>query len=139
MISQLVTEYLQDSEFAKQFQSRKAPYASRDGPLYCDGRFTVPNGSQRGIFLHDHHDAVTAGLRGAIKTIKTLLHQYYWGSLAKDVREYVRTCDACQRAKSDRRRRAGLFTPHAAPKTNGPNCSLISCLNYQKWMLLTLD
>jgi hypothetical protein len=117
MISQLMTEYLQDSEFAKQFQSPKAPYALRNGRLYRDGRFCVPNGSLRGILLHDHHEAVTAGHRGATKTIKTLQHQYYWGSLAKDVRDYVRTCDACQRAKSDSRRCAGLFTSHAPPMT----------------------
>jgi hypothetical protein len=115
MISQLLTEYLQDSEFAKQFQSPKAPYAIRDGRFYRHCLFCVPNCSLRGILLRDHHDAVTAGHRGATKAIKTLQHQYYWGSLAKDVRDYVRTCDACQRAKSDRRRHAGLFTPHAPP------------------------
>jgi Integrase zinc binding domain len=82
MISQLMTEYLQDSEFAKQFQSPKAPYGLRDGPLYDDDRFCVPNGSLRGILLHDHHDAVTAGHRGSTKTIKMLQHQYYWGSNA---------------------------------------------------------
>jgi hypothetical protein len=124
MISQLLTEYLQDSKFAKQFQSPKAPYAIRDGRLYRDGPFCVPNGSLRGILLHDHHDAVTASHRGATKTIKTLQHQYYWGSLAKDVRDQVRTCAACQRAKSDRRRRAGLFTPHAPPMTKWSEVSI---------------
>jgi Integrase zinc binding domain len=124
MISQLMTEYLQDSEFAKQFQSPKALYALRDGCSNRDGRFCVPNGSLRGILLHDHHDAATAGHRGATKTIRTLQHQYYWGSLAKDVRDYVRTCDACQRAKSDRRRRAGLSTPHSPPMTKWSEMSI---------------
>jgi Integrase zinc binding domain len=67
---------------------------------------------------------VTAGHRGATETIKTLQHQYYWGSLAKDVRDYVRMCDACQRANSDRRRRARLFTPHAPPMTKWPEVSI---------------
>jgi hypothetical protein len=71
MISQLKTEYLQDSEFVKHFQTLKAPYTLRDGCLYPDGRFCVPDGSLRGISQHDHQDAVTAGHRGATKTIKT--------------------------------------------------------------------
>jgi hypothetical protein len=101
MISESTAEYLQDSEFAKQFQSPKASYALRDGRLYRDRRFCVG------------HDAVSAGRRGATMTIKTLQNQYYWGSLSKDVCDNVGMCYACQRAKSDRRRRACLFTPHA--------------------------
>jgi hypothetical protein len=124
VISQLTIEYLQDSEFVKQFKSPKAPYTLRDGRLYRDVRSCVPNGSLRGILLHDHHAAVTAGHRGATKTIKTLQNQNYWGSLAKDVRDYVRTCDACQRAKSDRRRRAGLFNQRAPPMTKWSEVSI---------------
>jgi hypothetical protein len=77
MISQLKTEYLQDSEFAKYFQTLKAPYTLRDERLYRDGRFCVPSGSLRGILLHDHQDAVTAGHRGANKPIKTQQNHYY--------------------------------------------------------------
>jgi Integrase zinc binding domain len=123
MISQLMTEYLQDSEFAEHFQSPEAPYTLRDGRLYRDGRFSVLNGSLPGLVQH-HHDAVTAGHRGATKTLKTSQNKYYWDSLAKDVRDYVRTCDACQRAKSDRRRHAGLFTPHVPPMTKWSEVSI---------------
>jgi hypothetical protein len=69
MISESTAEYLQDSEFAKQFQSPKAPYALRDGRLYRDGRFCVG------------HDAVSAGRLGATKKIKTLQNQNYWITL----------------------------------------------------------
>jgi hypothetical protein len=93
MMSQLLTEYLQDSEFAKHFETPKAPYTLRDGHFYRDCRFCVLNGSLRGVFLHDHHNAVAAGHRGAFKTIKALQNQNYWGSHATDVRDYFRTCD----------------------------------------------
>jgi hypothetical protein len=72
--SQLITEYLQDSEFERrrQVQTPNAPYALRYGRLYRDGRFCVLNGYLRGILLLDHHDAVTAGHRRGTKTIKKL-------------------------------------------------------------------
>jgi Integrase zinc binding domain len=108
----------------ERFQRPKDPYALRDGRSYRDVCFCVQNGSLQGILLHDHHDAVTAGHQGATKTIETLQNQYYWSSLAKEVRDCIRTCGAWQREKSDRRRRAGLFTPHAPPITYWSKASI---------------
>jgi hypothetical protein len=47
--------------FAKHFQTPKSPHTLRGGRINRGGRFCVPNGSLRGILLHDHHGIVTAG------------------------------------------------------------------------------
>jgi Integrase zinc binding domain len=139
MTSQLMIVYLQDAEFVKQFQSPKALYVLRDGHLYREGRFCFPNGSLRGILLQDHHDAVTAGHREATKTIKTLQHQYYRGSLAKDVRDYV-VCVTHVSAQSPIDDAVPVSSPRMRyPCRSGPKCSLISSLKYQKRILVILD
>ena len=39
----------------------------------------------------------------ATKTLDLLTHNYYWPNLRETVRDYIRTCDACQRTKLPRR------------------------------------
>ena len=46
------------------------------------------------------------------KTQSRLLQYFYWPNLFKDVKEYCRTCDICQRiGKNNRKPKAPLITP----------------------------
>ena len=43
------------------------------------------------------HDIPAAGNRGVAKTKDRLLRHFYWPSINKDVKEFCRSCDVCQR------------------------------------------
>ncbi|CAI7787930.1 unnamed protein product [Closterium sp. NIES-54] len=63
----------------------------------------------RQLLLSEAHDVVSAGHFGADKMAKMLSRTYFWLGLAADVEDYIRSCDAYQRTKSSRQRKAGLL------------------------------
>ena len=54
------------------------------------------------------HDSVTSGHLGIAKTKKRILSRFYWPSLKKDVENYVRSCETCQKIKPGVTRTAPL-------------------------------
>jgi transposase InsO family protein len=77
-----------------------------DGTLFYSGsgrdagtlRLVVPSEMRRSV-LQECHDALTSGHLGREKTFARVRERYWWPDLYKDVKHYVDTCDACQRAK----------------------------------------
>ena len=61
--------------------------------------------------LHDMHDMPSAGHRGIDATIERIERQYYWSNIAKSVRQYIGSCDSCQRNKGSNKKPAGLIQP----------------------------
>ena len=62
-------------------------------------RFLVPrNVELRQKLLSEHHETPLAGHLGVKKTHARLSEQFVWEGMRKDVEEFVRTCDPCQRA-----------------------------------------
>lgn len=55
------------------------------------------------------HDDSLSGLRGAAKTHELLARKYHWNESLKEVTEYVKICDICQRTMSRRHRPYGEF------------------------------
>jgi hypothetical protein len=51
------------------------------------------------LILNDFHFLPTSGHAGVNRMTKNIRKYYFWSSLEKDVREFVRKCDACQRFK----------------------------------------
>ena len=39
---------------------------------------------------------------GTYKTLERLKHNYDWHKMEEDIKDYVRTCDTCQRDKPSR-------------------------------------
>lgn len=58
----------------------------------------------RAKLMRIHHDDEFAGHFGRDKTETLLKRKYYWPELAKDVAEYVATCEICQKNKARRHR-----------------------------------
>lgn len=52
----------------------------------------------RGKVLYLAHSAPSSGHNGRRKTLKRVLKYFHWPGVCNDVKEYVRSCDACQRA-----------------------------------------
>ncbi len=74
----------------------------------CAPRLYIPAGMRETI-LHEAHDANISGHLGMDKTLERISRRFYWPQLETSVREYVRTCQACQRNKASNRRPAGLL------------------------------
>jgi len=67
--------------------------------------------------IHGVND-VSLNHAGTDCCVMALRKHYYWPSLSKDVKKYVKTCKACQEGKSYYRYKA-LFKPLANPNKFG--------------------
>lgn len=100
-----------EDEEAKRYiefvRKRMKGYNLYSGLLYWDQRLYVPK-DLRSEIMAENHDDSQAGHGGRRDTIDRL-KQYWWPSLAEDVRNYVDSCEVCQRAKSQHIRPAGTM------------------------------
>ena len=55
--------------------------------------------SVRAELLKLHHNDVLAEHFSVKRTLKLLTQKYYWIDMYADVKEYVTSCDICQRVK----------------------------------------
>jgi RNase H-like domain found in reverse transcriptase/Reverse transcriptase (RNA-dependent DNA polymerase)/Integrase zinc binding domain/Retroviral aspartyl protease/Chromo (CHRromatin Organisation MOdifier) domain len=121
----LRTDYLADKEFTEHFQTPVKPYSLRNGLLHFNEKVCIPLGNTRLSLLHDTHDIPSAGHLGVKKTAARLATTYHWKSLRNTVKEYVKSCDTCQRTKNTTQKPFGLLQPLTPPT--------------QKWTSITMD
>ena len=62
----------------------------------------------RSIVLRLAHDVPMAGHLGVTKTKDRVLQRYYWPGVFKDIADYCRTCEVCQRSQPRRPARAEM-------------------------------
>ena len=60
--------------------------------------------------LDEMHDAPYSGHVGEAKLRRAVANLWWWPDLRRDVTEWVKTCDVCQRNKGDMRKQ-GLLRP----------------------------
>jgi hypothetical protein len=88
----------------------------KDDPLFYENRWVIPDDSALRLrILNENHDSKVAGHFGQLKTAERLQQNFYWSKMDDDVRDYVRSCDTCQRDKVRRHRRYGLLQPLEIP------------------------
>ena len=76
-----------------------------EGLLQHNDRIYVPGDSAlREELISKCHDDPLAGHFGAAKTHELLARKYHWNGSLKDITDYVKTCDVCQRTKAPRHR-----------------------------------
>jgi hypothetical protein len=115
---------LLDDDQKKEMEYRATHFKMRGELLYLVGyfrrnskdarrrieRLVVPD-TLRHYLISLHHDSLTGAHLGSPRVSLTLRTRYYWPRMDQDVRDYVRTCGPCQRAKATRQRSAGLLQP----------------------------
>ena len=81
-----------------------------NGLLYCKTRqrhkdqpksqIIIPNNDKliRAI-MYEYHDNVLSGHLGVNKTLHKVQQKYFWNNMEKDCKQYIRSCDQCQRHK----------------------------------------
>jgi hypothetical protein len=94
----------------------------RDGRLFTrmGGQLYVPGDrALRTHLIRECHDAATGGHLGRDKTLEQMKRRFFWHGMAKQVEEYVTTCDACQRNKPSQQRTPGLLMSIPSPTVAG--------------------
>src|SRR4051812_47989376 len=87
-----------------------------DGLLLFKNRWYIPENKELKLkILAAEHDSRIAGHFGIYKTMDRVRANFFWQDMDKEVEQYVRTCDTCQRNKSTRHKRFGLLEPLDIP------------------------
>ncbi len=87
-----------------------------DGLIYYDHHIYIPQDhALRGEIIAASHNHITAGHPGIEKTKELVLREYWWPKMKKDIENYVRTCETCQRTKSSTQAKAAPLHPNAIP------------------------
>ena len=107
---QLAAAYKADAAF------QPAHFVEKEGLFYRGKTLVLPadTGLQQQV-LHECQDAPYAGHVGYLKTLKNVQRYFWWPGMSKTVKQYVQTCDSCQRNKSSTQRPAGLLQPLPVP------------------------
>ena len=91
-------------------------YTWKDNLLWFEGSCLVVPKSQRLSLLHDNHDTPYSGHPSHTILYNTLACQFFWPGMSKDVKQYVKSCDACQRNKPSNQSPLGLLQPLPIPQ-----------------------
>jgi hypothetical protein len=98
----------------------------KDGLLYYENRWVIPDDSALKLrILRENHDSKVAGHFGQFKTSERMKQNFFWPKMDQEVRDYVRSCDICQRDKVSRHKRYGLLQPLEIP--------------YRPWTSISMD
>lgn len=71
------------------------------GPRLCiiKGKQKITDSDMKRIILNDFHLLPSSGHAGIRRMCNNIRRQYFWTSLEKDVSDFVKKCDQCQRQK----------------------------------------
>jgi hypothetical protein len=84
----------------------------------------VPNDSAlKRQIVQEFHAPPTAGHRHAQQVFMRVRQSYYWEKMTKNINEWVKACEICQKYKRNRRGKAGHMAPLEMP--SGPWSSLV--------------
>lgn len=73
-----------------------------------DWKLCIEPGEQQTV-LDQSHDSPSAGHLGTAKTLKRIAQRYYWPGMHRDVRTHVRTCNICQKNKTQQAKTPGVM------------------------------
>jgi RNase H-like domain found in reverse transcriptase/Reverse transcriptase (RNA-dependent DNA polymerase)/Integrase zinc binding domain/Retroviral aspartyl protease len=111
-------EHLQETLEALSKDPASCPdYALEENLLFFEGKISVPDSEeiQRQI-LTNCHDDPAAGHGGIAKTYELVSRSYHWPRMRQFIKNFVLTCDVCQRNKAAHHKPYGLLQPLPVPE-----------------------
>ena len=81
----------------------------KDRILYKERQLIAPDPKEFTTIITKHHDHITAGHPGRVKTLEKIKENYVWEGMRKDIDRYVDNCETCQRTKPRRDKAFGLL------------------------------
>ena len=98
-----------DSDFIKDL-------VDKDGLWFAGQALVVPRvANLRQECMKEMHDMLFSGHLGVTKTVKAVTRLFWWPTVKQDVKQYVLSCNSCQRNKSSNQRRSGFLVPLQIP------------------------
>ena len=89
-----------------------ALFTYKDGMLFRKGKvWILSNPSLRKLIMESKHNSRVAGNMGMDKTMDLVERNIYWPEMAKDIQDFVRSCEDCQKNKASRHKRHGTLHP----------------------------
>jgi transposase InsO family protein len=86
-----------------------------NGLVTKDGRLFIPTDALRTKLLQERHDSSLGGHFGQNKIEENISRDFYWPQMTNFIRDYINTCDICQRTKKRRHKKYGLLKPLPIP------------------------
>ncbi len=114
-----VIENKQDEKDIRIPQDPQYHYAD-NGMLYFEdwrgnNRLCVPKSLRLEVISEIHDTISEASHAGYHKTYNRTAATHFWPRMSRDIKEYVNTCDICQKAKPKRHAPIGLLQPIPIP------------------------
>lgn len=78
-------------------------------------RLCVAGQDEQTRVMMEYHDSRVGGHFGVNKTLTRMQRHVFWPHMARTVKQYIATCDTCQRTKPVRDKPQGLLQPIAVP------------------------
>ena len=89
------------------------PWEFKDGVLFFKSRIYLNSDSSLlPIIIQEFHSNTHEGIH---KTLQRIRSVFYWVGMKKQIRDYIRHCDVCQRHKTECTSPAGLLQPLPIP------------------------
>lgn len=79
-------------------------------------RLCVPANKRRDVMIDAHESITEAAHSGYEKTYNRIAASYYWPKMSQELKEFVSTCDICQKSKPRRHAPYGKLQPIAIPE-----------------------
>ncbi|GMF28947.1 unnamed protein product [Phytophthora fragariaefolia] len=118
--------YEEDPAFKQQWLegAQKEKFVKHNGLLFFKQkkgvtvyRLCVPHVKElRTNVTIEFHEGNSSAHLGSRRTYLKAAQWYYWPTMDRGVREYVRTCETCARWKSSSQKKKGLLIPIPVPK-----------------------
>ena len=131
-LAEWVAGYMEDGHYKAVLKSLRntTDWANPEFPQYYlreDGLilFSDSTGNQRVcvpenlrvMIMKEGHDAISEGAHaGYHRCYNKIASVYYWPRMARDIKQYVSTCDICQKAKPRRHGPVGLLRSIPVPE-----------------------
>ncbi|GJW87713.1 ty3-gypsy retrotransposon protein [Tanacetum coccineum] len=92
-------------------------YQVKNGFLYRKNRMVIPPESKDPInkLLVEFHSSTLGGHAGFLRTYARIATYFFWQGMRRDIHNYIRSCQICQRAKTSQLHPAGLLSPLPIP------------------------
>lgn len=89
-----------------------------NGILYQGSRMFVPDDNElKHAILEKFHDSPMSGHGGIKKTLELISRDFWWSNMTKDIEDYIRGCERCQKTKAVQLKPGGLLFPHIIPQS----------------------